>query len=1111
MIYLEVRLLDDSVDKSVADIVPHQYDNGVAYMVYSDNTKMKNHLEVILRQVSYVPAPGKNASTFFADSALELFPNSIYYTQVLPELLSWRGYNAVVKKEVHKSVYFDDFFGLDVIKAVGADGTYTNEKGETIVKYVPKGFVAYNTTNGKVVAAGRYLNANITKEGAEWTLVENPHEESTPEERQASRGLAGIIEDYHPGMEEEIYHDPSEERGNPDYDKDHHQIPLGTYTPPKDAVTLQEFYRVRAPSGIPAEGILSSGMPTKLMEGLLVYSPQTGQAFDSELWPPEGVDLSNTDIEWYTFTHEEGLSDQDKDTLFNGGFEEPIYISSTSKGLVQSKKGLDVSFGTLIKRSKPTDVPLMTQIEPPIEATNIGKIEQATVERVKVPVSLMTENPEWKGLYDRAVQALSRVKSMTIGRVSSALAGDIKSEPVLAPLKFLKGLKGSFKADLFPYQRAVVLALTEESQYEAYGGPKGWHGHFLNVSMGLGKTAMTLAASMILRNKGRIVPGKQFTMVTAPSKNIRVWAAEINKFTSESAFVVDGDRSKRVAQWQELVQRARSGNLPNYVIVGSSKFRMVKTDKPELDRETAWETGVDAQYMKLLAAGGKLDKQEVAGGHVGIMIMDESSLAVNPETNTYAAVSQILDSVYEGKGIVWTLNGTISGNSSTDTVSELSFINKIVRDNYRAILDHYTKTNYDADVRDQKALTRRIWKDIRHLVDFMRDFGHQIYHLSARSTGLKSKKNDTEDLITPLGSEWYEVYVQASSKLQNLASKGQGIKGLLSLLIGASYGAVPPIRMIEYDIGFDKLMKDTSAKLTKSADKRTFKEQVQEFINRTTAIDPDVGSRMPIEKMPSEERKMLFESIIDQRFRSAMLSITDSWTCPYSNAIIASIREHFQQKTKASGPVKIGIAGFSRTSIEKIARRLKTAFPDNTHLIQVVHGDVSSEEVQEMTRRHAKQGEHASDKRPVITLVTGAGAFGLSFPSSRSFRSPTWNFAKGAQYEARFHRNLAQEIVNTVVVPSGISQRMRELEKAKADLADDTVSALLSRLVQEALTEEDRRSLEAEIKSRMGSSPEENDDNLVITDNEDELVVRGFETGKIIEQLARFKPIKYTI
>jgi hypothetical protein len=1028
MTYLHVKLLNDSLDKSTADIVPHQTQQGFVYSVYSNNPKMKIHLEKLLTSAAYIAAPGKNEVNFFADSAMELQPNSIYYVNSLPEILSWRGYNVEVKTETHKSLEFNDFLLLDTVKSNLPDGIIYNAQGERVVKYVPKGYVAVHS-DGRTVAGGKFLNANIDKEGAQWSLVDNPYENQTPEQRNQMKEYMDVgLEDYHPGVENEAYADTETP-----YKLEREYKPSGK--------TLEEYYgpqvKVEVPENFPAE----------LEPGNVVYSPQTGQAFDSKFWPPQGIDYKNYD--WYVFPASE-LSDDEKSVYAPLMGLTPTLIAGVGNGIVQSERELDVSGGFKLNGSVPRNT--MTSVGADLEAG----VYPNPISFPKFEVREMLSS-EWKKVYASAKKKLQEITTLTQEKINPELE-DFE-------LPNLRGSEAVFRVNLYPYQKAIVAAMTSPEQYEAFGGPRGWHGYFLNVKMGLGKTAMVTAANAIMRNRGLIKNGKQTTIVTAPNKNVYVWQTEVGKFLGEHAVVIDGDKNTRIQQWEDIIAKANSGELPPFIVVGSSKFRYVKGDMDD-DEQDAWELDTDAKYMKLLSAGGTSGETKVEGRHVGALVVDESGQYVNPEAARHSAMKDIVDTVYGGGGITWSLNGNISGNSATDTISELSFINKFVRDNYLAIVQEYTKTNRDTP-RESKSMGRRVWKDHTRLKDFFYTFGTQIYSLSGETVaGDNFGLMRTEDDLVPMGEEWASIYFDAERKLvaSQEANLGARSMGLLSILISSGFGAVSAARLLEYDIGSKKIL-DGMKRVLSPEDFNRFMLEYKEFLKNATDLTAEAG-RLPQKNKNISERDELYNTLFSEDIRGALESVIASWDCPYTTTIVRNIQTDFQQLTPADRPLKIGIAGFSKISINKIASRLREIYPSSKYLIQVVDGSVSPKEVDAIQTRHQNETE-----RHVITLVTGAGAFGLSLPSDRTYRSPMWNSATGLQFEGRFHRKAEQKNLVTVTIPEGITQYMRELELRKGSMASSATNTLLE------------------------------------VDNEgDELVINSTSVSRLLDKLQQYRP-----
>jgi hypothetical protein len=988
--YYKVKLLNDSIDKSTAEIVPYnQMDGTVTMSVYSDNVKMKQHLERLVSTEAYILAPGRFGKNFFADGVLVVYPNTMEFLSALPEILSWKGYNCYFVNDTHKSMHLMDF-GFFVTKS--ANDIYQNSQGERIVRRVPTGYVAVHT-DGRTIAAGGWINANIDKEDADWTLVENPYETMSPDERSADKeNMDMYLQEYHPGADEKVY----EERKEGEY--------YYTDYKPTSGKRLSEVMKPREEGIVP-----DSPTASALSPGRVMYSPTTGYALMSENWPPalEGYEK----LSWYVFDTLT-IDDSEKEMYAQITGMTPQLISGLQAGLVQTEKNLDISSGFKFS------LPGRGNIE----------INQMSPERLSLDLA---RTPEYMESYKVTADIMKKIKAMTSKYNEVTGKHEVSKEAAKIQLDDLNGLYANFVMEPFDYQRPGIMALIEESQYEAFGGPKGWHGHFLNFTYGLGKTAIVTAADAIMRNRGKFKVGEQVTIVTAPNKNVYVWQSEIAKFRNENAIVIDGDRETRTAQWEDLIRKAQTGSLPNMIVLGSSKFRYTSGEEEDL-------LGLDAQYMKLLALGGSYRDEPVKGGHVSALVVDESGQYVNPGSSRHAAVQEIIESIYQGSGLTWTLNGDISGNSASDTVSEVSFINKMVRDNYNAVVHEYTKKDHDAQqTRASKELGRRIWKDVRRMNDFASTFRPQIYTLNGQTiAGDKYGLNRTTDVGSELGHTWGKVYMAAERKLEALADakKMRKALGLMSVLTQASLGAVSPARIIEYDLGTRELM-NSVAKLLKPEDYVKFREELMTFRDQVTEDTFGIGI-LP-KSGDVSERNSVYNSVFSETSKSAMDRAVFSWDAPILDSIVDGIDLEIRNQTPGEPP-KVGVAGFSKVAMNAVYRKLLEKYGDRV-VIQIIDGDTPAEEVSVKQKRHQTEAG-----RPVITIVTSAGLYGLSLPSTRSFRLATWNSAKAGQYEGRFHRSPEQENLVTVAVPDGICQYMREVEQKKRKMELETRGAVLS-------------------------------------------------------------------
>jgi len=1000
--YYTVKLINDSVDNSYAEIVPYQQDESVVFYVSSKNKKMKAHLESLLSQEAYVLSPGRNTANSFSDGVTHIYPNSIYHMQSLPEILSWHGYFVRFHKETHKSVRFmdDDWYSLKSAN----DSVYYNKQGERIVRYVPQGYVAVHQ-DGRVVAGGKYLNANIDKEGASWVLTENPYEDVSSDEREIAKQYMDMaLQEYHPGIHDELY----ERRNSED---DDYFVSQQDFSP--SGKKLNEHF-----DDLPSEPEKSSS----LVDGKIIYSPDGGFALNSSNWPPNIPEYDK--YEWYVF-NDNGLSDEEKEMYASLTGEHPMLLTGLKDSeFIEVNTNLPVDDGLLLSAPEAQD----------------SKLEVDLTTRETYSLDELNSS-EYKSSVREAQRKLNKIKDFT--REVDASTGELKVSEELKDMKIsdLQGDSARFRVNPYPYQKAGILALTETSQYEAYGGPKGWHGHYLNWTYGLGKTAVVSGANAVMRNRGHVRDGEQTTIVTAPNKNIFVWQSEIGKFLGEHAEVIDGPRDVRVQQWEELLEKARNNQLPPFVIVGSSKFRYLKNSDSDLDDDEKWELDVDAQYMKLLSQGGRTSTGNVRGKHVGIFTVDESGQYVNPDSARHSALQEMIESVYQNNGITWTLNGDISGNSATDTISEISFVNAIVRDNYLEMAQTYTKTNRDTQ-RQSKQMNRRIWQDQEKLREFMRLHGDHIYPLNGKTVaGEDFGFKRTEDASSPLGKNWGAVYEEAGSKMRRGFEQNQMKRtlGLMSLMIGASYGAVSPQRLFEYDLGTEKIMEEASSRLS-PREFEELKNQLEQFYMSATETKYSASlGRLPVQDKNSLERDNIYKNSVDEEYRILLENVVMGWDAPILNQVENQIEDEILSHQIAGSSPKMGVAGFSKMAIRNLYNRLREKYSEDKFLIQVVDGDIPSSEVR------AIQDAHQNEKdRTVITLVTGAGLYGLSLPADRSWRFPTWNSAKAGQYEGRFHRKAEQKNTTTVVVPDGIAQYMREIEEQKASMAKQATGALIN-------------------------------------------------------------------
>lgn len=1008
--YYTVTLLNQANDKSTAEIILYQNPQsptGMQVAVTSSNPKMKAHLDKVLSTEFYSMSPGRASTNEATVAAMPLQPGSVEYYQCIPEILGWKGYKAVLNQGVHKSV--DDLSSFIILKS---DAIYNNAKGQRIVKYVPENMMAVNELDGRVVMGGRYLNANIDKEDAEWVLTQNPYEGQSPGDRANAKADYEMgFEQYNPGMDEEAYTKRTEENDEGEY----HKL-QGSFKP--EGKRLSEYFGIDKAHDVEEELTakevsLPSHLPPVIPAGSLVYSPDLNVALDSYFWPPKNLTGFDT-ADWYLYEYPNVDEDEYDDLVELLGMT-PQFIKGARSGLVRVEETIeDISGGILMNLGD-----LSAQSDQDVNNTIVinNPVEE------DFPLTQL-DSPEVQEQINQVRDKIDKWRNRTAVKLDDGSRG---IDPTLKDEKLpgLKGIHANFVYDPYDYQKAVIAAMVIPEQYEVFGGPRGYYGHYLNLKYGLGKTAIVAAADAIMRNKGMFKVGEQITLVTAPSKNIHVWGAELEKFRNESAVIISGYKGERIAQWESLLAQARTAQLPNYVIVAGSKFRL--TSGEDEDGEETRELDLDAKYMKLLALGGKSQGKTVKGGHVAALVLDETGNYVNPKSSRFTAVSEISEAVYYGNGIVWTLNGDLSGNSATDTISEISFVNMYAKKNYNDLAKAYTipdpnRPNSDA----------RIWKRRGELPQFMQKFKNHIYSLDGETVaGDEFGLNYTEDLESPLGKNWGKVYTDALEKMEvtlEMGKKSSRALGMLSLLINASYGAVQPARMLEYDVGVDTLIRDVK-KLLDPQGQVEFSEQLKAFWRENTEETIEVG-RLPKEKLPVQKRDESYNRNFSDSSKAAIDKVIDSWDNPVLDSIAQGIEDTIRSSPPGK-PVKLGVAGFSKRAIQSLYRRLKSSYNESKVLVLKFDGDTTSEEVGSQQKAHQTEGD-----KHVISLVTSAGLYGLSLAADRSWVFSTWNPAKLGQYAGRFHRNPRQANTLTIVVPSGAPQYVREISGRKKTTQD---------------------------------------------------------------------------
>lgn len=998
MIYYEVRLTNNRLDKSTAEVVPYQ--NGTV-AVFSENAKMKRHLEEVLSQPAAVIAPGVAGESSHTDGVLMVWPGSEEFADVIPELLSWSGYIAKLKTEVHKSI---EFLDLMVVKAVGDDTIYHNAKGERILRRVPDGYIAVHV-DGRAVAGGGWVNANLDKEDAEWTLIDNPYEFDTPEVREQYRQyMDWNTVESHPGVEEELYKERPE--GEFHY----------TERIPETGLRFSEVLGKKGEYGVVRE--VEEPLNVPVPEGKIFYSPHTGHAVLSKFWPPEEIENYDT-LAWYMFD-EVDMTDEEKEqtSAITGLY--PQTITGLDQGVVQSEPKLFVGDASRFNIPGAGDI----QLNPTTKTT--------------ADLQTLINDPEYDKKVREAKASLQEITKYTNFR--DLVTGERAIDPEIENLEvdYLDGEFATLRLPPYDFQRPGILAMTDRKQFEQYGGPAGHHGVTMAWGMGAGKTMLVAAADAVMRNRGDFKAGEQVTIVTAPAANVKVWAGEIYKFRGEDAIVVDGTREERIEMWEHLIDLAGRKQLPSMIVVGNSK---IQQDQDEL-------MTIDAQYMQLLAQGGILrGETEVKGGHVSALALDESGQFVNHDSNRHQALRNVVESIYQGGGIVWPMSAQVSGNSVSDTISHLSFTNKSVRDDYAKTVNMFAKA--DSYGQSRAAQGRKVWRTEGLQQAFAQMYGGQFYVLDNTTiAGSEYGKVTTDDVHSDIGANWGNVYTQAQDlALRALNADDPGVRGttlgMMSIMLGASMGAVSPVRMLEYRFNEDELL--GGAKKNFSPEEQVeMMEQIRDFQAKTTFENSALRDiwETPVyvpdtEFMGVNERDKAYREMVSEKYRTAIEDELYSWDSPAKEQVIETVEEALVESLAGDEYLKVGVAASSKHAVHAMARGLREKYGDRV-LVQVVDGDMTPDQVKEVQDTH--QAKHS---RPVVTLVTGAGKFGLSLPSERTVRFPVWNSATAEQFEGRFVRNPRQKNTTTVVTPTGIFEYMRGLELRKQSLEHSTRGSLL--------------------------------------------------------------------
>ena len=123
----------------------------------------------------------------------------------------------------------------------------------------------------------------------------------------------------------------------------------------------------------------------------------------------------------------------------------------------------------------------------------------------------------------------------------------------------------NFIGELYPFQAESVGFLLSKQR------------GLLALDMGLGKSVVTIAAALILRNQGKI----KKALVFAPKTIISQWVTEYNRFTGDVAVAVTGDSVQRKLAYARAEQPQTFFVITNYETILKDAAALAAL-KPEL-------------------------------------------------------------------------------------------------------------------------------------------------------------------------------------------------------------------------------------------------------------------------------------------------------------------------------------------------------------------------------------------------------------------------------------------------------------------------------------------------------------------------------------------------
>lgn len=581
---------------------------------------------------------------------------------------------------------------------------------------------------------------------------------------------------------------------------------------------------------------------------------------------------------------------------------------------------------------------------------------------------------------------------------------------------------------LRPYQEYGVKVLTDETRYGVFGGAEESQGMFVNWAQGIGKTLTILAADGVMRNKGLF---SRSTLIVCPNNVIGRWRKDItqHRLSGQSMIIIEGTAAERKEKWEQVAALHAAGTPPKYVIVGAGKVRFSKTRNAITDEEER-DYSQDVQWIQKLSSGSvNVDGKKLEKGAFDALVIDETGLYANPKSKRHKIMREIVSSVTSptNKGIVWGLNGDFSSNSAIDAISEISWVNSEVRENFDAVVEEFTIPVHPLS-------DRRIFTSAKKFLD---RYGTNINTVS-RTMAVGENRRITSDMHVPLGEEYYEIYRSALEKFEDFHSADPKTKakmkiGLLSILNSSAFNAITPARIMEYGVRNDILINDALDRL-QPEEVGQFMTEINAYMKKVTRTT-DIGV-IPNFEMSIGERNAAY-SELSPGTRKVLQDAVDGWNNPLANRIVENIRIALSNGEKADDVLRLGIAGLSRISIESIAKRLRKEFTPSQLRVQLITGGLSFDEVDRISQEHErKPGINPATGKPqklapVVTLVTGAATHGINLPSDFAWRFVTWSNGRAQQLDGRFQRNPFEWVTISRIIPNGMPNFMRELEDSK--------------------------------------------------------------------------------